>query len=132
MRTQTGTDRLTIIFEYAVFSRRTEVHLDALRDLQKLARQLAGLTGEFRFEVTGHTDSDPVSPKAGEFGSNLELGLKRAQLIREVLIRQGGLPAESLTAVSAGETNPPYPNTTPDLRRKNRTVTIAILPRGRG
>ena len=129
MRVQPGTDRMTVVFEYAVFSRRTEIHPDALRDLQKLARQLAPLTAGFRFEITGHTDADPVSSKAGEYSNNLDLGLKRSQAVRDVLIRQGGLPAEALTAVSAGELNPPYPNTTDELRKKNRTVTIALIPK---
>jgi flagellar motor protein MotB len=100
-----------------------------MRDLQKLARQLAPLTGTFRLEITGHTDADPVSSKAGEYSNNLDLGLKRAQTVREALIRQGGLPPEAMTAVSAGELNSPYPNTTPELRKKNRTVTIVLIPK---
>jgi hypothetical protein len=129
IRVQTATGRMTMVFEYAVFSRRTEIHPDALRDLQKLARQLAPLTGTFQLEITGHTDADPVSSKAGEYANNLDLGLKRAQAVREVLIRQGGLPPGSMTTVSAGESNPPYPNTTPELRKKNRTVTFALIPK---
>lgn len=127
LRIQPAADRMTLVFEYAVFSRRTEIHPDALRDLQKLARQLAPYADRFRLEITGHTDADPVSAKAGEYASNLDLGLKRAQVARDVLIRQGGLPAEMITTVSAGEANPPYPNTSPELRKKNRTVTLALI-----
>lgn len=129
IRVQTAADRMTMVFEYAVFSRRTEIQPDALRDLQKLARQLAPLTSNFRIEITGHTDADQVSSKAGEYANNQDLGLKRAQAVREALIRQGGLPPEAMTAVSAGELNPPYPNTTPESRKKNRTVTIALIPK---
>jgi flagellar motor protein MotB len=129
IRVQTTADRMTMVFEYAVFSRRTEIQPDALRDLQKLARQLAPLTPNFRIEITGHTDADQVSAKVGEYANNQDLGLKRSQAVREALIRQGGLPPESMTAVSAGELNPPYPNTTPESRKKNRTVTIALIPK---
>jgi len=129
IRVQTTADRMTMVFEYAVFSRRTEIQPDALRDLQKLARQLAPLTLNFRIEITGHTDADQVSSKAGEYANNQDLGLKRAQAVREALIRQGGLPPESMTAVSAGDLNPPYPNTTPEQRKKNRTVTISLIPK---
>jgi flagellar motor protein MotB len=129
IRVQTASDRMTMVFDYPVFSRRTEIQPDAMRDLQKLARQLAPLTGTFRLEITGHTDADPVSSKAGEYSNNLDLGLKRAQTVREALIRQGGLPPEAMTAVSAGELNSPYPNTTPELRKKNRTVTIVLIPK---
>jgi outer membrane protein OmpA-like peptidoglycan-associated protein len=38
--------------------------------------------------------------------------------VRKALIRQGGLPPEAMTAVSAGDLNPPYPNTTPESRKK--------------
>ncbi len=52
-----------------------------------------------RVEVVGHTD--PI----GSYAANQALGLKRAQTVRRLLI-DGGLPANAVTARSAGSSEP--------------------------
>ncbi|AZC83981.1 OmpA family protein [Pseudomonas chlororaphis] len=70
---------------------------EAIRQLiTQLKQENANLD---RVEVVGHTD--PI----GSAASNHLLGLKRAQTVRRMLL-DGGLPASSVTASSAGSDQP--------------------------
>lgn len=69
----------------------------AIRELiTQLHREHAKLE---RIEVVGHTD--PI----GSYAANQALGLKRAQTVRRLLV-DGGLPATSVSARSAGSSEP--------------------------
>lgn len=69
----------------------------AIRELiTQLHREHAKLD---RIEVVGHTD--PI----GSYSANQALGLKRAQTVRRLLV-DGGLSASSVTASSAGSSEP--------------------------
>ncbi|MBI3987005.1 MAG: OmpA family protein [Lentisphaerae bacterium] len=118
---------LTLIFSEGVFSRRAEIAQAAQPVLLNLAKQLRELPAGHRIEIEGHTDSDPVRA-GGPVDDNQALGYRRAETVRDFLEEKGGLPALAMTVTSAGESNPPYPNTTPESRRKNRTVVLKLLP----
>jgi chemotaxis protein MotB len=115
---------LTLVFDEGVFSRRAEIAPEAKPVLRQVAQQLKTALTQFRLEIEGHTDADPVM--GVQFADNHELGLKRAEAVKDYLGREAGLPAAALTTTSAGEENPPYPNTTPETRRKNRTVVLKL------
>ncbi len=70
---------------------------------------------ELKFSVEGHTDSD------GDNASNLALSQKRAEAVKNALIKQG-IDAERLTSKGWGETKPMTGNDTPEGKAQNRRV----------
>ncbi len=71
--------------------------------------------------ITGHTDN------VGDTKSNLQLGLKRAEGIKKILISKG-VPPEHISCKSKGEKEPIATNDNPRGRYKNRRVEIRIIP----
>ena len=69
--------------------------------------------------VTGHTDL------VGTPEYNMELGMRRAQVVTEYLKSQG-IPANRIQTESMGETKPIAGYITPDGRAKNRRTEITI------
>lgn len=116
---------LTVKFDYGVFTRGTVLSETARQDLKRIAEALKPSLGAFRLEVEGHTDSTPVTSSQSH-GGNHELGLARARAAVDYLVRSCGLPAPALSSTSAGDARPPYPNTTQDGQRRNRTVILKI------
>jgi flagellar motor protein MotB len=118
-------DEMTVVFNYGVFAKGAELSDTARHDLTRISVALKPVIARFRIEVEGHTDAAPVA--AGRaYASNRELGLARAKAVADYLAYQCGLPATSITTTSLGESNPPHPNTTPENRRKNRTVVLRL------
>ena len=118
---------LQIVFDNGVFSRRAVLSDEARALLKQLAGQLRPAISTCRLEITGHTDPEPV--RGDVIPDNQTLGDQRARTVAEYLTTKCSLPADALSVTSAGNSNAPYPNTTPELRRKNRTVTITVTPR---
>jgi OOP family OmpA-OmpF porin len=73
-----------------------------------------------KVEISGHTDS------YGPDQYNENLSLRRAQAVRNILIK-GGAPADRITAVGYGETKPMETNDSMDGRRMNRRIEFRIL-----
>jgi OOP family OmpA-OmpF porin len=69
--------------------------------------------------IAGHTDGK------GTEAYNLELGRKRAEAVRELLVKFGA-PAERLTVVSYGKSQPISDNETEEGRAKNRRVEFHV------
>jgi flagellar motor protein MotB len=116
---------LSIRFNYGVFARGTEMTGAACQDLRRIASTLTPSGKQLRIEVEGHTDAAPVS-SGRPYAGNHELGLSRAKVVAEYLSKQCGLPADILKVTSAGEANPPFPNTTAESRKLNRTVVLKL------
>jgi OOP family OmpA-OmpF porin len=72
---------------------------------------------EVIIEVGGHSDSD------GSDASNLKLSTKRANAVRDYLIKKG-VPASQMTAKGYGETQPISDNKTPEGKAMNRRVEL--------
>jgi OmpA-OmpF porin, OOP family len=70
-----------------------------------------------RAEVGGHTDN------VGNAKSNQQLSQKRADAVRNYLIKKG-VPADQVTAVGYGQTQPIASNETTDGRAQNRRVEL--------
>ncbi|HEX5133582.1 MAG TPA: OmpA family protein [Candidatus Krumholzibacteria bacterium] len=75
---------------------------------------------EARLEIRGHTDSQ------GPANFNLELSQKRAESVRQYIIK-GGIDPARLTAVGVGEEEPIASNATPDGRAQNRRIEFRRL-----
>lgn len=71
--------------------------------------------------LTGHTDA------LGSAETNIVLGRKRAEIIRDYLISKGVSP-EKIQVRSEGEQSPAADNKTPDGQAKNRRTTLQIIP----
>jgi len=76
--------------------------------------------------ISGHSDSK------GEEGYNQKLSLRRADSVRDWLVKNAGVDAGIMKTEGLGETKPVAPNTNPDGsdnpagRQKNRRVEILI------
>jgi hypothetical protein len=73
-----------------------------------------------KVEISGHTDS------YGPDQYNQNLSLRRAQSVRNILIK-GGAPADRITAVGYGEAKPMETNDSIEGRRMNRRIEFRIL-----
>ncbi|MEM7471966.1 MAG: OmpA family protein [Pseudomonadota bacterium] len=71
-------------------------------------------------QIIGHTDSD------GSEANNQRLSEARAQSVREYLQSTGVSPT-SVMSVGVGETQPAFPNDTPENKRKNRRIEFKAL-----
>ena len=108
-------DRIIIRFPFASATKEYDPKVDQY--LRKLAGRIQE-TGE-TVSLTGHTDNK----SSEEF--NYELGLERAQGIRDVLVRLG-VPADQISVDSKGETRPVDSNDTEEGRHNNRRVEVRL------
>ena len=127
LRAAVSGNSLAIRFEDGAFASLTTLTPEATARLKTLAAQLRPLTGRFRIVVEGHTDDSAMRPTAG-FADNKALAAARAEAVAGFLRREGGLPASADTAASTPGA-PPYPNDTPENRRRNRTAVLKLVPR---
>ena len=67
--------------------------------------------------IVGHTDDQ------GDAGKNKTLGMKRAEMIRQMLVDMGA-PTDKVAASSEGEDKPIADNKTAEGRKKNRRVEV--------
>ncbi|MEI6165585.1 MAG: OmpA family protein [bacterium] len=125
--TMSSAKELKVVFHYGIFTRGTELSSTARQDLNTIAASLKGQP--FKVEVEGHTDSTHVAKAKGNGKDNQAIGLARAKAAARYLIDSCGLPASMVSTSSAGETHPPYPNTSEANQQKNRTVVLKISAR---
>lgn len=100
-----------------------EVQKGARQLLSRVATILKGYSGN-RIKIEGHTDNVPI--RNSEFESNLWLSTARATRVYEYLVKERGLPEDSLEASGRGEVEPIASNKTAEGRSKNRRVEIKI------
>ncbi len=72
-----------------------------------------------KVRVVGYTDT------SGNRASNKRLSQKRAQIVKNLLIKYG-VPAAKITAIGKGELNPIATNETAEGREKNRRIEVEI------
>jgi outer membrane protein OmpA-like peptidoglycan-associated protein len=92
----------------------------ALQVMERVADKLKGNPQVKRIRIEGHAD-DPGSPK-----QQAELAQKRAEAVREVLMKRGVDP-ERLQAVGYGNSRPLDKRRTSDARAINRRVELIIV-----
>jgi outer membrane protein OmpA-like peptidoglycan-associated protein len=98
---------------------------EAVPSLQKVAEVLRSRAGS-PVTIEGHSDGK------GTDAYNQPLSEKRAQAVREWLVKKGGASAAGITTKGWGKSKPIVPNTRPDGsddpdgRKKNRRVEITV------
>jgi chemotaxis protein MotB len=98
------------------------------RNGRKTLAEIGGVLATFpdrRFQVSGHTDSDPI--RVSGFSSNWELSSARALEVVNVLIG-AGMPPSSLSAAGYAEFDPAIANDSATHKAKNRRIEIALQP----
>ncbi len=76
---------------------------------------------ETRIRIEGHTDSK------GPAAYNEALSLRRAEVVRQILVKEHGIDAERIEAVGKGESEPVADNSTVEGRQENRRVVAEVL-----
>jgi chemotaxis protein MotB len=98
---------------------------ETLPTLRKIAASLGRTPYDLRIE--GHTDNIPIHN--AEFDSNWELSSGRATRIARLLIDQGLIPPERISAAGYAEYHPVATNDSPEGRAENRRVDLVVQPR---
>lgn len=91
--------------------------------LEPIAQSLNQM-GERPVSVVGHTDNQ--APQDLPYADNWTLGFARADRVREFLMRDGGVEAGRLTALSRAQYEPLTSNETAEGRKQNRRVEIVV------
>lgn len=86
--------------------------------LRKVAKRVKA-SGE-RIQLTGHTDS------SGRNDYNMNLGKRRANIIKQFLVRQG-VKSNQIVTLSKGESEPVASNSTANGMAQNRRTVLQIL-----
>ena len=73
------------------------------------------------FEIEGYTDN------LGSKEVNDQVGLARAEAVRQYLGEQHEIPGNCISVVSYGMEKPVADNSTPEGRAKNRRVVIKVV-----
>jgi outer membrane protein OmpA-like peptidoglycan-associated protein len=94
---------------------------EAKTRLDAMVTQLKADPKGIFIEIEGHTDN------VGEAGYNRQLGLERADTVKEYLYQQHQVPLHKINVVSYGETKPVAPNNTRAGRAQNRRVVVRVL-----
>lgn len=102
---------------------RADLTPEAARVMLTVAAALRRLPNLIRVE--GHTDDRPI--RTARFASNWELSAARATRVVQLLIEQGGLDPERLSAAGYAEFRPRVANVSADARARNRRVDIVVL-----
>ena len=112
---ETGRNKLTVCYPQQYTEKSVKSSTDSY--ISDLVRQWKKTGG--KIYVTGHTDF------VGSADANYEVGMERAQNIRDIL-RSKGVPASRITCTSEGEDMPRASNDTPLGRFQNRRVEVVI------
>lgn len=75
---------------------------------------------QLRAEATGFTDD------RGSEDNNMKYGLKRAESVKEYLVKEHQIAESRIQTKSGGESNPVADNTTAEGRKENRRVEVVL------
>ena len=93
----------------------------AVAVLDLFASRLIVRNDDLYVEIHGHTDA------TGPERHNLELGLRRAEIVKRYLHERHGFPLHRMSVISYGPHRPIADNATPEGRSRNRRVTLLVL-----
>ena len=111
-----GENSLTIHFPYGKAQREVDIKIEAcLEDVVKLLKA----SPEKTVSITGHTDD------AGTVEFNMGLGLRRAEHIQGILVKNG-INKSRVTVESKGEGEPVASNDTEEGARLNRRAVLKV------
>lgn len=95
------------------------------REVLSEVGQVLGTVKGKRFQVSGHTDADPI--RVSGFASNWQLSSARALEVVDLLIRSGVSPGV-LSAAGYAEFDPVAANDSAANKAKNRRIEIVLQP----
>ena len=101
------------------------------QDGQVAVRQLGAVLAEnpdISILIEGHTDNVPYSG-SGQLSGNWDLSTKRATAIVNILMENGAINPENLTAAGRGEYSPVATNDTSEGKAKNRRIEVILTPK---
>jgi chemotaxis protein MotB len=94
---------------------------NALKEVAStLKKQYAGA----KYEIEGHTDSDPI--KKSKFTSNRELSIARAMAVLTYLVEDCNIKDDQCVVAGFGQYEPVAKNDTDKDKAKNRRVEIVV------
>lgn len=118
-----GTEIIIQILERDSFaSGRSEIDPGFLPTLARVGAVLEPLRGAIT--VAGHTDDVPIA--TSRYRSNWDLSAARAASVAHELLRAGIAPERIMVAGHA-DTQPRFPNDSPENRAANRRIDIALI-----
>jgi outer membrane protein OmpA-like peptidoglycan-associated protein len=97
---------------------RSNLSQQALATIQQAANAFK-TKGSARITATGHTDT------SGPEAYNMALSLRRANAVKDALVRDG-VPAQAITVIGRGESQPLVPTGDGVREPQNRRVEIVI------
>ena len=118
---------ITFVSEVLFDSGKSDLRLDSLEKLEKVAGVINTTVKDLSIGIEGHTDNVPI--KHSSWKSNWELSTARALSVLHYLIDQQNVGADRLSATGYGEYRPVDSNDAKEGRQKNRRVEIVILPK---
>lgn len=101
------------------------------REGQKAVKELGKVLAQnpdIAVLIEGHTDNVPYGGN-GPLKDNWDLSTKRATEVLKLLLKNGNIDPENLTAAGKGEYAPVAPNTTKQGRAKNRRIEVVLTPK---
>ena len=101
-------------------SSRAELPDAARARLDQLVIQIQGAGQAAFIEIEGHTDN------LGDENFNRQLGMRRAEAVRDYLYEQHNVPLHKMNTFSFGESRPAAPNDTSEGRAQNRRVVVKV------
>jgi flagellar motor protein MotB len=131
VRVRRSPGEISVAFRRGLFRRDAVLSADGRAVLAALGARLRPAAGRLEVTVIGHTDASPLRA-GGEYAGNMELGLARAAVAREVLREASGVPTARISVASLGGALPPYRGAGADAAARNRTVTLRISATGGG
>ncbi|GLZ11157.1 hypothetical protein Acsp04_13920 [Actinomadura sp. NBRC 104425] len=131
VRARRSPGEISVTFRRGLFRRDAVLSADGRAVLAALGARLRPAAGRLEVTVIGHTDASPLRA-GGEYAGNMELGLARATVAREVLREASGVPTARISVASLGGALPPYRGEGADAAARNRTVTLRISATGEG
>lgn len=116
-------------FEQGLFDSRIRLLPGSDKLLKQMAQQLLSHKERLHIEVVGHTNDLPI-PSGSPFSDNVDLGLRRAVVVTNMLRKTVSSSPHMFAVSSQGEVNPPYENDGAENRARNRTVVVHVSQQG--
>ena len=97
---------------------------DGHRALKEVASTLKKQYPGAKYQIEGHTDTDPI--KKSKFTSNRELSIARAMAVLTFLVEDCGIQDDQCIVAGFGQYDPVAPNASDKEKAKNRRVEIVV------
>jgi OOP family OmpA-OmpF porin len=111
-------DRLTLRVNFEF--NKSDIRESDVAELQKAVRFIRKYPGA-KVRLEGHTDS------IGTDEYNQRLSERRAEAVKDYLVKEGAARASKISTVGYGESRPVASNDTEEGRAQNRRVEVLIL-----